>query len=285
MPLGASDTDIKIAIGLWSYAGDIEYERKALHEDIEIKCFYEGAAVLFIGTETVTVKAGDIVVINPYEMHATIDCGDSGSRYHRFMVPLDFFLDKGVGELDLRTILLANQKRFITKFSGNTRMRRMLMRAAAEYDEQSTAWHIAVQGLMTEFFALLLREGIDDKETAVSSRDALRSYTVIEPALRLIRDSYTESLTVDTLATLCGVSKHYFCRVFKNTTGKTAMEYLRDYRIGVSKALLRNTDKSVTEIADACGFESANYFCRVYKRLVGRSPIEYRREMRVRGVI
>lgn len=281
MLLGTSSTDVKIDTGLLSYMGDIEYERKALHEEIEIKCFYEGAAVLFIGTETVTVKAGDIVVINPYEMHTTIDCGDTGSRYHRFMVPLDFFLDKGVGELDLRTILLANQKRFITKFSGNARMRRILMRAALEYDEQAAAWHIAIQGLMTEFFSLLLREGIAEKETTASSRDALRSYMLIEPALRHIRDSYAVPLTVEALATLCGVSKHYFCRVFKSTVGKASMEYLRDYRLGVSKALLCNTDKSVTEIADACGFESVNYFCRLYKKQVSCSPVEYRRRSRM----
>jgi len=278
-----SISDLKIDTGLWSYAGNIESERKALHEEIEIKCFYEGEAVLFIGTKTVSVKAGDIVVINPYEMHTTIDCGTAGSRYHRFMVPLDFFLNNGLGEPDLRTILLANQKRFTTRFSGNTRMRRILMRAAAEYDTKQTAWHLAVQGLITEFFSLLLRDGMVNNETPASSRDALRSYMLIEPALRLIRDSYTTPITVDTLATLCGVSKQYFCRVFKNTVGRTAMDYLRDYRIGVSKALLRNTDKSVTEIAEKSGFESVNYFCRVYKNCVGCSPIAYRR--RVRGVI
>ncbi len=275
--------DIKIDTGLWSYTGNIESERKALHEDIEIKCFYEGTAVLFIGTKTVTVKAGDIVVINPYEMHTTIDCGDTGSRYHRFMVPLDFFLNQGIGELDLRTILLANQKRFLTKFSGNTRMRRILMRAAKEYDGQSAAWHLAIQGLMTEFFALLLRQGIDQTPAGVSSRDALRSYTLIEPALRYMRDSYAASMTVDTLAALCGVSKHYFCRVFKSTVGRTAMEYLQDYRIGIAKALLRNTDKSITEIAETCGFESVNYFCRLYKKRVACTPVAYRR--RVRGVV
>lgn len=277
MSFGKGDADVKIDVGLWSYEGDIESERKALHEEIEIKCFYEGEAVLFIGTETVTVKAGDIVVINPYEMHTTIDCGDTGSRYHRFMVPLDFFLHKGVGELDLRTILLADQKRFVTKLSDNARMRRILMRAAAEYDEKAPAWHIAVQGLLTEFFSLLLREGITTQRLAASSRDTLRGYTLIDPALRRIRDAFAEQLTVETLALLCGVSKNYFCRVFKATVGRTAMEYLRDYRLGIAKALLRNTDKSVTEIAETCGFESVNYFCRFHKQQVGCSPIAYRR--------
>lgn len=282
MLLNVRNSDIRIDTGLLSYAGDIEHERKALHEEIEIKCFYEGEAVLFIGTKAVSVKAGDIVVINPYEMHATIDCGVCGSRYHRFMVPLDFFLNKGIGELDLRTVLLTDQKRFVTKFSQHARMRRILMRVAEEYNEQRAAWHIAVQGLMMEFFSLLLREGIA-KADAASSQDAPRSYTLVEPALRRIRDSYAEPLTVDMLAALCGVSKSYFCRVFRSTVGKTAMEYLQDYRVGIAKALLRNTDKSVTEIAEQCGFESVNYFCRLYKKRVGCSPMSYRK--RVKGVI
>ena len=63
----------------------------ALHEDIEIKCFYEGTATLLIESQTVSVKAGDVVVINPYEFHATVDTGEEKGKYNLFMLPLDYF--------------------------------------------------------------------------------------------------------------------------------------------------------------------------------------------------
>ena len=64
-----------------SYISNIQKEIEAFHEEIEIKCFYEGSATLLIGTQTVNVTKGDIVVINPYEFHATIDHEESKSPH------------------------------------------------------------------------------------------------------------------------------------------------------------------------------------------------------------
>ena len=50
------------------------------------------------------------------------------------------------------------------------------------------------------------------------------------------------------------------------------MEYLLDYRLRVADVLLGNSDRSVGEIAEACGFESTAYFCRCFKNHYGVSP-------------
>ena len=65
---------------------NLEAERRALHEEIEIKCFYEGTSVLIVGENKIEVHAGDIVVINPYEFHVTINSGSDNEtgKYHLF---------------------------------------------------------------------------------------------------------------------------------------------------------------------------------------------------------
>ena len=100
----------------------------------------------------------------------------------------------------------------------------------------------------------------------------MRAYRLIEPALRYIRDNYSQSISVEELANLCQISKHYFCRVFKTAIGNSAIEYLLAYRMMVSDILLVGTDKSVSQVAASCGFESAQYFCRCYKKHFGTSP-------------
>ncbi len=261
-----------IHTGRASAVGGIDAGREALHEHVEIKCFYEGSSTLLIGSKTVTASAGDIVVINPYEFHATVANGVEKGRYHLFMVSLDFFSGPDAAELDLRTSLLAKNRSFQTLFCGNKPMHDLLLAAARECEEKKTAFDVAIYGLMTQFFALLLREGLEKKEESAPRGELLRSYQLIEPALRHIRDTYKRPITVDALAALCGVSKHYFCRVFKAVTAKTSMEYVRDYRLKVADTLLANTQKSVTAVAEECGFESANYFCRCYKKQFGISP-------------
>ncbi len=265
---------MKVAVCGTSVVAGMGSQSCALHEEIEIKCFYEGASTLLIGNRTVNVKAGDVVVINPYEFHSTVDCGEDSTRgrYHLFMIPLDFLGTIGAGELKLRPLLLSGNKAFKTLFSQDKRLFDLLFRVATECMEQREHYVAAVSGLMLEAFVLLLRQGLCDTGKADRGSDSLRSYHLIEPALRHIRDYYTSPINVDQLAALCNVSKHYFCHVFKTVTQKSAMEYLREYRIKVADVMLTNTDESVSQIAEECGFESVAYFCRAYKRQFGVSP-------------
>lgn len=265
---------MKVATCSTSFVAGMGSPSCALHEEIEIKCFYEGASTLLIGNRTVNVRAGDIVVINPYEFHSTVNCGEQTNRgrYHLFMIPLDFFGTIGAGEVKLRPLLLSDNKAFKTLFSQDKRLFDLLSRAATECMEQREHYVAAVSGLMLEAFVLLLRQGLGDTETPDRGADHLRSYHLIEPALRHIRDCYMMPITVNCLATLCNVSKHYFCHVFKTVTQKSAMEYLREYRINIADVMLVNTEKSVSQIAEECGFESVAYFCRAYKRQYGVSP-------------
>jgi len=246
--------------------------QKMLHEEIEIKCFYEGSSTLLIGSETVTAKAGDVVVINPYELHATVNCDGARGKYHLFMVPLDFFTGCGIEELELRSLLLAKRKAFKTFFENDGQLYSILCRIILEYKEKESAFRAAIRGLVTELFAVLLRRGLKENGLSISHSDMLRSYQLIEPALGHIRRSYSEPLTTDLLAEECRISKYYFCRVFKTVTSKTAMEYLRDYRMRIADVMLTNTDESITRIAESCGFDDVNYFCRCYKNHYGISP-------------
>ena len=269
---------MKINVGRTSQVSNLEEERKALHEDIEIKCFYEGSTTLLIGTQTVTACAGDIVVINPYEFHATVACNTEESRYHLFMISLDYFSGNETEETDLRKRFLIDRTCLRTLFRQEPVLWNLLMEIANELTERNEAYQICIRGLMTQVLAFLLRNGLEKNTGSSVSHEMLRSYQLIEPALRHIRDNYAQVITVDQLATLCQVSKHYFCRVFKTVIGTPAMEYLQNYRLKVADTMLKNTDKTVGQIAGNCGFEDANYFSRCYKKHYGASPNKHRQK-------
>jgi len=248
--------------------------RTALHEAIELKCFYEGTATLLIESQTISVKAGDVVVINPYEFHATVETGADTGKYHLFMLPLDYFA--GIPELDLQELFLTQGKVFQTLFAADEELYSLLMQAAHEAQQNTPMAAVVIKGLLIQFFALLLRRGIDQGGRPAPGKSLLRRYSVIDPALRRIKSAYAEPLSVEELAGLCGVSKHYFCRIFKAVTGKSAMEYLRDFRLRVGNALLTGTDRSIAELSACCGFENQNYFSRCYKQYYGETPSQSR---------
>ncbi len=263
-----------------SAVDNVEVVRKALHEDIEIKCFYEGTSTLLLGAQMITARAGDVVVINPYEFHATIDRGEAENpgKYHLFMVPLDFFSSSNIPEMDLRVLIYGQKRLFRNHFAQDEQLYQLLSTAAQEYNNQETAWEARFYGLLMEVFSLLVRRGVQDAQQETIANDAMRSYRLIEPALRHIRDHYMDPVSVEDLAATCQVSKHYFCRVFKNAMGKTAMEYLQGYRLMIADVMLGSTTKRIAQIAAGCGFESGNYFGRCYKQHFGFSPSKRRNQ-------
>jgi transcriptional regulator GlxA family with amidase domain len=88
---------------------------------------------------------------------------------------------------------------------------------------------------------------------------------------------YAKPLDVRTLARVALVSEAHFIRTFRVTFGETPHRYLQRRRVERAMALLRETDRSVTEIAFDVGFTSLGTFSRTFHTIVGESPSSYRR--------
>ena len=87
--------------------------------------------------------------------------------------------------------------------------------------------------------------------------------------------SFTASSTVSslsTLARLCNVNPSHFCRMFKKTTGKTPVQYLTEIRLGEAMTMLKDTDKSISQIACEVGIGDLGYFGRRFKEYFGITP-------------
>ena len=99
----------------------------------------------------------------------------------------------------------------------------------------------------------------------------------INKVCQFVQKNAAEHLTIHKAAALIHLSPGAFCKFFKRITGKTFSDYVNDIRIAnVCNALLA-TDKPVSVIAYANGFETLTYFNRVFLKKKGLRPAEYRR--------
>src|SRR5438270_12304936 len=89
--------------------------------------------------------------------------------------------------------------------------------------------------------------------------------------------TYAQPLNIPELARIAVVSEAHFIRTFRATFGETPHRYLQRRRVERSMFLLRETDRSVTEICLDVGFSSLGTFSRTFREIVGRSPSAYRR--------
>src|SRR6476659_5238181 len=88
--------------------------------------------------------------------------------------------------------------------------------------------------------------------------------------------SYPQPLDVPSLARIAHVSEAHFIRTFRATFGETPHRYLQRRRVERAMFMLRESDRSVTEICFDVGFTSLGSFSRTFREIVGRSPSEYR---------
>jgi AraC-like DNA-binding protein len=88
--------------------------------------------------------------------------------------------------------------------------------------------------------------------------------------------SFAEPLDVRTVAAVAHVSAAHFSRKFREVFGETPHRYLQRRRVERSMFLLRETDRSVTDICFDVGFTSLGTFSRTFREIVGESPSDYR---------
>lgn len=99
---------------------------------------------------------------------------------------------------------------------------------------------------------------------------------IVARAIRYISINYAENPTIEDVAKHCNVSAAYLHRLFVRVRGVTPHECIMDRKITAAKVLLMNTQKTIAEVAIACGFQSHSYFSDCFKRKVGTTPGKFR---------
>ncbi|MEO5712086.1 MAG: AraC family transcriptional regulator [Luteolibacter sp.] len=91
-----------------------------------------------------------------------------------------------------------------------------------------------------------------------------------------VRDQLAEAISVDVLAALVELSPFHFSRVFKQATGMSPLQFVTRERITRAQQLIRETSRSLLEIALDVGYTSPSHFAQVFRRVVGVTPTEFR---------
>ena len=87
---------------------------------------------------------------------------------------------------------------------------------------------------------------------------------------------YADAIRVADMASAAGLSSAHFSREFRQTFGETPHQYLLTRRLERAAALLRSTDRTVTDICFLVGLESVGSFTTSFRRMFGTTPTAYR---------
>lgn len=132
---------------------------------------------------------------------------------------------------------------------------------------------VATRGLMLALFSLLLEVLESPEANGSSDSDKVCQVKWV------VRDQLHHSgLSVKSIATQLGCSPDYLSHCYNRETGESLIHYINRQRVNGALEALASTNKSVAEIATACGFSEAGYFTRVFRKLTGLTPGDYRKQ-------
>lgn len=100
---------------------------------------------------------------------------------------------------------------------------------------------------------------------------------LVRQAMAYLHEHYPESITRRDIAQHVGLAEDYLTHCFRQELGMTPIAYLNRYRVNQAKLLLKETPRSITEIAMDVGFSDSGYFSRVFRREIGVTPDAFRR--------
>ena len=96
-------------------------------------------------------------------------------------------------------------------------------------------------------------------------------------AMAYLHEHYSEQITRRDLARHVNITEDHLTFCFRQELGTTPIEYLQRYRINQAKNLLKDSQRTITEIALDVGFSDSGYFSRIFRRETGMSPDAFRR--------
>ena len=159
-----------------------------------------------------------------------------------------------------------------------------LQRYLSFYYQASGFYKESVAGLRDEivrgFLSISVASFLSNPQMSIGGKPSSRAESRNEEAfLRFMDDLQlyaSRERSVQFYADRQCISAKHFSKLIRQASGKLPMEHIRQRVIIEAKTLLRTTDMTIREVADALHFPNDSYFCRYFKSDTGLSPSEYR---------
>ncbi len=246
------------------------------HEFIEVVIVSNGSARHLTGSSSTHLKTGDVVVIHPGTVHAydqTDDFELVNILYDHTKLPMPM-LDGNALPL-FKAFFPERVTPGLAEVVINLKpddLEEIVARVFKLEDELKSMRPGNLFAGMALFMEIMVRL------TRLGSYEIpeQRKRFLIGDAVSYLNKYYARKISVDELAKVANMSRRNFFRSFRLMTGSGPVEYLMKIRIQHASNMLINTDLSIGEIAENCGFYDSNFFCRKFREHVGCSPRSFR---------
>lgn len=274
------DSPMLVLLGKrWKMKYGDEKELLHFHNYMEIGICHMGNGIMRFEDRDIPYKDGEFTVIPKNYPHTTMSDPETISYWEYLFVDIEKVVKDMCGSNTKRSELMLQKlgSGAIVKNAEENpkiadRIREILdlMRDAEEfYQEEANA---LLYALVVEIARM-----VEIREEKVLGSEAKMTQTVAS-IVEYIGDNYMKPIKIDKLAEDHHFSATHFRRVFTSQINMTPLEYINLVRVQNACEYLRNTDKSIAEIAQLCGFGAISTFNRNFSKMKGMTPGQWRKQ-------
>ena len=225
------------------------------------------------GWLTRQLRRGDIFVTRsktPYEVRFSSPVGEEID-----VISIHLAVDRYLAALHAAYSNKANEVEVIDFFGRDEALAHLCF-ACAEMLLQRVAGTSQRVAALIELFAGYIVEKYTNRATEKPDFHGGLPIRQLHKVGDHVREHLPEDLSVDGLANLVELSPFHFSRVFKQTTGMSPLQFVTRERITRAQQLIRETSRSIIDVALEVGYTSPSHFTKVFRRITGVAPNEFR---------
>ncbi len=252
----------------------------ALHRHPFHEIYYSlaGQGQQYTATRTMEANTGDLFFFPAGQDHSAR--GLPGQEHLATVVylPQNFFGRSLPGDGEALHILQIMQKeaeqgrnRIRTGPEGQSCLRQTFGELMDESERRAKGFRAMQKSLVQKLLVAVLRHGNLPLQATVvfEGKDAVGR---VQEFRQFLDHNYHQQIDVERATAMTGLSRSHFHAVFRRLTGGTLVQYLQERRTDEVVRLLTTTDKSLADVADACGFTSISHLYNVLRKRTGLCP-------------
>ncbi len=280
------DSNCPFSIGTYVHDRDHRTTEHS-HDFVELVFLVDGQAEHLFEGQGYTIRAGDVFIINPGEVHAY-----QTKPGERIEIINCLFMPELISEVMLRELgvcrsmdyfyvypFLDASERFHHRLNlagGKAEEVYALLKAMmVEWEQRRPGYTTIIRLQLLQLLIMLSRFYAEGASLAY--KPAVKERTVLIRRINgFLERHFDQKLAVPDLCTFFNISSRQLNRIFKQETGQTVTERIHQIRIERAKQYLLDGDDKVIDIANRVGYEDPSFFSQLFRRKVGCSPGQYR---------
>ena len=245
------------------------------HHAVEILFVLQGSVNIRVGNQLHTLYENDIILINSNEVHNTNKTKE-GNIILALQLDTEYFggVYPGAKNIRINNNLICHDEKCEEK---KDILRTYIAEIIWEINKKSRGYHLRIGSILN----LLAAHLISNYDYTITEEDNIEivdeEIERLHNILTYIDDNLEKKITLQEIADREHINSYYLSHFFKRKVGISFQEYINTKRLDKAFKLLLNSNMTITDISNKCGFSSTNYFNKIFKETYNTLPSENRR--------